>query len=181
MVNLNARLLPLDRSDLYEIPLDDFMEANGLGMVDMDEPAGSKMDEKGEVLNCHFSLRLTEVSDQVLEKITRYLEGCGAPRGSFLVLSDDRKIPFGVNEGLAIYIDASGSSDGDAWQGEIEKLRNELTQLLESDGQVQSSRELPNETALYLYGPSLDGMTTRVSPFLESAPLSNTARLEKIA
>ena len=54
MVELNARLLPLDRSDLYEIPLDEFMDATH-GYTRMNPGTiFDRLDMNRECLNCEI-------------------------------------------------------------------------------------------------------------------------------
>ena len=64
---------------------------------------------------------------------------------------------------------------------DVNHVYEEFGRLLGEAGSVQSYWEGPTETSLYLYGPSYDTMLARIQDFLDSYPLCQRARLEKIA
>lgn len=176
---LNARMRPLDRGDVYEDPLDDEITARALGEV---TGGGTLLTEDGEIRSCDIEIALAEVSDQTLDALKGCLEALGAPRGSTLVVeSDGREIPFGANEGLAVYLNGTDLPDNVYHSSDVNHVFSEFDRLLGENGSVQSYWEGPTETALYLYGPSYDAMVGCLRDFLDSYPLCRMARLEKIA
>ncbi|WP_282607188.1 hypothetical protein [Pelagibius sp. Alg239-R121] len=178
VAELNARLRPLDRGEIYEDPLEEFLAARGIGGV---TGGGTLQAANGEVQRSDIDINLPDVTEQILGEISRYLESLGAPKGSFLILDDGTKTPFGVNEGLAVYLNGTDLPASVYEQSDVNVVWTEFEKLLAGHGGIQSYWEGPKETALYLYGPSYDTMVSRIRPFMDVYPLCQKARLEKIA
>src|ERR1019366_8356086 len=78
-ITLNARLRPLDRGARYEIPLQEIL---GVSMP------GSRVTGAGTLLSAER-------------------EAAGAPKGSRVRLGESGPVPFGVTEGLAVYLNGT--------------------------------------------------------------------------
>jgi len=94
MIKLNARLRPLDRGDIYEDPLQEFLDARlpgseisggGTMMAEGGEPAGSG--------HGHRSRRGSASGGWTL--VVEALESFGAPKGSTAHLGDSEPSPSG--------------------------------------------------------------------------------------
>lgn len=179
IARLNARAQPLDRGDLYEDPLDDVLQAKKLGQV---TGGGTQLTETGEIAFCDVEIVLAQASDGALDEVRKCLEAQGAPKGSSLMIEDrEDEIAFGVNEGLAVYLNGTDLPDEVYADCDVNHIYSEFDRLLGAAGKVHSYWNGPTETALYLYGPSHDAMVDSIKPFVESYPLCQKARLEKIA
>jgi hypothetical protein len=179
VAQLNARLQPLHRGEHFEEGLDDKLRKTKLGEI---SGGGTMQLQTGEVEYCDIEIKLTHSSPETEQLIIATLEALGAPKGSKLQIpADERVIPFGVNEGLAVYLNGAGLPAETYRKCTVEMVETEFDRLLEDRGHVFSVWRGPTETALYLYGPSFAEMTKLLEPFLGSYPLCEGCRLEQIA
>ena len=91
---LNHLLMPLDRGDRYEDPLEAALKEHGFGRCD---GGGTMMQEAGGIEYIDVEIILTNLSEGVAFVIEQ-LEGFGAPKGSVLFVYDSeppREISFG--------------------------------------------------------------------------------------
>jgi hypothetical protein len=177
---LNARVQPLDRGDRYEEPLLEALEANGWAEV---TGGGTLQLQSGEIEYCGIDLDLHNV-EQAVPFICDFLAKCGAPKGSQLeyeLEGENQEVPFGFLEGLAIYLNGTDLPDEVYATCDINHVYSEINRLLEDRGEIQGHWQGPTETALYLYGYSVEEMKTLIKPLLDEYPLCQKARLETIA
>ena len=177
IARLNDRARPMDRGDLYEDPLDEFLQAGGLGSV---SGGGTQLGDLGEIAYCDVEIEWEGPVDEAKTVIVRELEKCGAPRGSKLLI-DDEEIEFGQLEGLGVYLNGSDLPKEVYSQCDANHVYEQFEQLLGDRGSIHSHWQGPTETALYLYGPSFEEMLGLVSGFIGSYPLCERARCVKIA
>ena len=177
---VNARVQPIDRGDRYEDPLQDALEKNGWGEV---TGGGTMQQINGEIEYCGIDVDLTDVENGV-PFICQSLEACGAPRGSKLLFEIDgtsKEVPFGKLEGLAIYFNGTDLPDEVYENCDINHVVSEIERLLGDQGAVQGYWEGPTETALYLYGKSVDEMKQAIAELMTEYPLCQKARYDVIA
>lgn len=177
---LNAKVQPIDRGDYYEDPLNDLLEQAGLGKVTgggtqlTDAPCGIEF--------CDLEICVRETSEETLGAIIKRLNGLGAPKGSRLIIdSTGREIPFGVTEGLGVYLDGAGLADEVYRECDVNHIIDEFDRLLEGRGAFRGYWEGERETALFCYGASFADMKATLQPFLDAYPLCEGARVEQIA
>ncbi len=176
---LNARAQPMDRFEVYEEGLTEMLESRDLGEV---AGGGTQMTEDGEIAFCDIEIVLPDLSDPTLDEVRQCLEALGAPKGSVFILEPDgREVAFGLNEGLAVYLNGTDLPDEVYETCDLDTIYDEFGKLIGDQGRVQSYWQGPTETALYLYGPSCEAMRAAIQPFLASYPLCQKARLEQIA
>jgi hypothetical protein len=176
---LNSRLMPIDRGDVYEDPLDAAIKSADLGEV---TGGGTELDENGEAAFCDVELKIFDRTPENLNRVVKALEELGAPKGSKLLLEGStREVEFGVNEGLAIYIDGFGLPDDVYETCDLDTVVEELNRALHGKGFYHGFWQGDRETAVYLYGPSFEAMKAAVAPFVARYPLCQNARVEKIA
>jgi hypothetical protein len=179
IARLNARAQPIDRGEVFEDPLDGVLQAAGIGNI---TGGGTQLGEEGEIQFCDLEISVPEASDAVLATIRKALEELGAPKGSRLIWNDGaNELEFGSFEGLAVYLNGTDLPDSVYEQSDFGFVYEEFGRLLGNDGRVVSHWQGPTETALYLYGRSVETMLSRVRPFLDSYPLCAKARTVKIA
>lgn len=177
---LNARLQPLDRGR-FEDPLIDFLSASNLGEV---TGSGTQMaDEPFGIAFCDIEMELTDKSPASVALVIGELERLGAPKGSKLHVPGGNPVPFGQNEGMAIFLDGIGLPDNVYQECDSNYVVSEANRLLAeaNEGEFWSHWQGSKETALYFYGPSFEKMAAAVAPLLKEYPLCAGSRVEKIA
>jgi hypothetical protein len=179
VARLNDRAQPLDRGELYEDPLDAVLQKHRAGSI---TGGGTMLAENGEIDFCEIEIEIHEPVAERIALVKKTLEELGAPKGSVLeLLAQGDEVPFGINEGLAVYLNGTDLPDEVYAECDVDFIESEFVRLLGSDGKIHSFWQGPEETALYLYGPSFETMKSRIAAFLASYPLCQKARVEKIA
>jgi hypothetical protein len=177
---LNARLRPMDRGDLYEDPLQEALEADGFAEV---VGGGTMLQETGEVDYCGIDIDLRDV-ERGVPMICATLEALGAPKGSVLTYTRDdtpHEVPFGRNEGLAIYFNGTDLPPHVYAESDINHVWQEIERRIDGIGKIHSYWEGARETALYLYGDSAALMRERIADFMAAYPLCERARYDIVA
>jgi hypothetical protein len=172
--------MPIDRGE-FEDPLDEFLKEQNLGEVTgggtqlADEPAGIEY--------CDVEIMLKEPSEANISAVIQSLESLGAPKGSKLHLQDREPIPFGVWEGLALFLDGVNLPDAVYETSDINQLIEAANARLagHGGGKFFSHWQGSAETGLYFYGPSFALMQSALEPLLSDFPLCQGARVEQIA
>jgi hypothetical protein len=174
---MNARLQPMHRGH-FEDPLHELLEQQKIGEVTgggtqlADEPAG--------IAYCDLEIHLADSKQATLDLVIAELNRLGAPKGSKLLL-DGRQIPFGVHEGLAVFLNGMDLPDEVYRDSDINHVIEECERLMRGGGKMLSYWEGSQETALYFYGPSFAKMKAAIEPFLASYPLCQKCRVEQMA
>ncbi|MEX0644469.1 MAG: hypothetical protein WD076_04120 [Parvularculaceae bacterium] len=176
---LKSRLMPIDRGEVYEDPLNAVMKAGDIGEV---MGGGTELDENGEAAFCDVELKLFDRTPENLDRVVKAFEKLGAPKGSKLLLEGSvHEVEFGVNEGFALYLDGFGLADDVYETCDLDTIVEELNRALEGKGRYHGFWQGDRETAVYFYGPSFDAMKSAASPFVSRYPLCQNARIERIA
>lgn len=176
---LNARVMPLDRGDRYEDPLQAALDVNGYAEV---TGGGTIQRKDGEIEFCGIDIDLIDV-EKAPQFICKCLTECGAPKGSVLEFElngEECKIPFGEFEGLAIYFNGTDLPKEVYATCDINYVCSEINRLLGDRGEIQGDWQGPKETALYLYGQSADEMKKLIAPLMSEYALCQKARYEVI-
>jgi hypothetical protein len=177
---INARVMPIDRGEFYEDPLQEAFDANGFGAV---TGGGTMQAENGEIAFCGIDIDLLDV-ERGLPFVAEFLADCGAPKGSLLEFKQDqqdRTLPFGSLEGVALYINGTDLPSQVYETCDINVAYDEIISRLGDRGCILGHWHGPTETALYLYGDSADEMRQLIADFLASYPLCQKSRLVQIA
>jgi len=179
-VFINARIMPLDRGELYADPLIEKLEELKLGEV-IEE--SSNLSDEREVESCELHLEVHSSSEETIKVIKEVLEsGLGVPKGSKIIIeSTQEEIEIGKACGLGLYLNGSDlpadiyeSCDSNVVYEEINKLISEI-------GFIHSYWEGSSETALYLYGISFEELNKRIENFISTYPLCQKCRVVQIA
>lgn len=176
-LELNARLRPLDRGDIYEDPLHEILEEHGLGET---SGGGTSMGDNGEVAYCDVELSLKDNTPETLAEVIKIIETIGVPKGSFL-RGEDYKEPVGQLEGLALYVNGTELADEVYENCDINHVISTICELIKGKGDFYSYNEHLSDTALYFYGSSYQEMVEIITPFLQEYPLCEKSRLLQIA
>ncbi len=184
-INLNAKMQPVHRQDL-EDALQQMLEE--LQIKAAVTGGGSGQEPNGEIAYCDIELRLTDSSDENINTIRSLMESMLAPIGSQLIVhaagehATARHIPFGVHEGLGLYLNGKDLDDEVYKNYDINFVYQEIERLLNdaAAGHIASYWE-GEETALYVYGNSYDTMLQLIQPLLDTYPLCQKCRVVQIA
>jgi hypothetical protein len=176
---LNHRIMPIDRGDLYEDPLDEMLKAEGLGEV---TGGGTAMQESMEIDYVDIEIELSDDSPSTLARVIAFLENAGAPKGSQLIMHDGGDtISFGQREGLGLYLNGTDLPDSVYEDEDINDVQEELDELLKGVSSFDAYWEGSTETALYAYGASFDAIKAVIDPYVAKHPLCQLARIVQIA
>lgn len=176
VAQINARVGPMDRYELFEEPLTEALGENGEVTG-----GGTMMGEDGEIEYCDVDICLPQATEGLVELLVSLFEEAGAPKGSKLLDGEQEVRQFGKNEGLAIYLNGFDLPDETYSSCDVNFVEEEFQRLLGQDGRVMGSWEGPQETAFYLYGPSFATMQSKLTDFLASYPLCQRCRIVQIA
>ena len=173
-VTLNARLRPLDRGEIYEDPLDEFLEVSGLGQV---VGGGTRLGDGGEPRQADLEIELTDDSETAVRRILAALEELGAPKGSMARWGDAEPIAFGAAEGVGLYLNGTDLPDEVYRDSDVNELIADLDRAVGDAGRMESYWEGQRETAIYYYGLSGSLIHERMAPVLARTPLCQDCRI----
>jgi hypothetical protein len=181
VATLNDKVMPIDRGEIYEDPLDEFIQANGIGEV---TGGGTMQLESGELEYCDVEIQLNsdEIDENQIKQIIEKLEEFGAPKGSKLTIEKtEQKIEFGKKEGLGIYLDGINLSDEVYKSSDSEALAVQIRKLAGIEDNTLRYWQGNTETALYFYGDSFENIKNSINDFISSHPDCENCRIEQIA
>jgi hypothetical protein len=181
VATLNDKVMPMDRGDIYEDPLDEFLKLKYYGEV---TGSGTGSEENGEIAFCDIEICLNkdEVNNEMVKAIIVKLEELGAPKGSNLLIEKTgEKIPFGINEGLAIYLDGANLSDEVYKNSDTEAFANEIIKLANIKSDVIRYWQGNTKTGLYFYGESFNEIRNSIADFVKTSPDCENCRIVQVA
>ena len=171
-------ILPIDRGNRYEDPLDDALAAAKLGGIC---GGGSQLSDDCGIEFVDIEMELQDLKRGLaIAKAT--LEANGAPKGSvfrFTENGSDRTMEFGVSEYLAIFLDGVGLPQDVYENTDINTLADQINEIITPDqlGEIRSSWCGPTETALFLFGGNAEQLYAKLKPVLATYPLCQNARI----
>ncbi len=180
-VEINDKIKPIDRGDVYEDPMDDFLKAKKLGELC---GGGTILEKNGEISFCdlQFQLFSDNPGKELIEIIINKLESLGAPKGSKLINEKDgKKIVFGKLEGLGLYLDGINLSDEVYSTADPFYVVSEVKKLASIASDVIREWTGETETGFYFYGDSFQEINEAIKSFIESYPLCKDARIVRVA
>ncbi len=165
------------RLSRYEVPLMSALRAARLGDIISE---GARLNKELEIEFAELELEVDDI-DNGINTVMRVLEQAGAPAGSelrFSVDGNETVIPFGKQEGLAIYLDGVNLPDDVYETCNLNELAGLIYGGLSATGaEIRGSWVGRNETSLYIYGPSAETTYETIEPVLSSYPLCQNARI----
>lgn len=174
-LQLNARLSPLDRGEIYEDPICEMLEQAKIGSVD---GGGTMMSKGGEVAFCDVEIDLNDGVS--VEQLLKSIEKICVPKGSVL-RGGGTEVSVGNLEGFAIYINGTELPDEVYENCDVNVVVEELSKAMERCGKFFSHWQGPQDTALYFYGPSFAAMQQAAAPFVAQYPLCQKCKIMQIA
>lgn len=178
VAHINDRCQPMDRGAIYEDPLNEVLQSAGVGSV---VGGGSQLAPNMEIACCDVQISLNSEGTSAIDLIVETLNAMGAPKGSkLIILSSGENIPFGLNEGMALYFDNNLPAEVYE-QNDINDLIEQFHEALDGNGYMHSASHNSVETRAYFYGPSFAGMKSALSGFFNTHPLCQGLRIEQCA
>ena len=178
IVNLNAKLQPKHRAEL-EDAFDSIAQRQKIPV--RVAGGGTEMEKNGEVSNCDIELEVDRLNDSVVGFIKSAFSAMLAPKGSYVLLPDAKKIPFGEHEGLGLYLNGTDLPSEVYQTCDSNFVYDECEKLIKGAGMINSDWRGATETALYMYGKSFEELKKRIMPFISEYPLCQKCRIVQIA
>ena len=181
VATLNDKIMPIDRGEVYEDPLDELIRKKGIGEI---TGGGTMQQKSGEIDFCDVEIQLNSdfINQHDIELIIDKLEELGAPKGSKLTIEKTGEvIQFGKLEGLGLYLDGINLSDEVYKNSDSEALANEIIRLAEIKSTIIRYWQGNTETGLYFYSDSFEGIKNAISDFVRSHPECENSRIEQVA
>jgi|SRR5687768_1314586 len=181
VVQLNEKIMPIDRGLVYEDPIDEFLKEKQYGEV---TGGGTLQEKTGELAYCDMEIKLSTSDNEksVIADIIDKIESLGAPKGSKLIIEKTKEeIPFGKKEGLALYIDGQNLPAEVYAECDINFVLSEIHRLTNIKPNADRNWQGEKETALYFFNDSFEQMKNSISEFIETYPLCKGARVVQIA
>ena len=138
-LQINARLQPLDRGDIYEDPIAAALEVCACGTT---SGGGTMMHKGGEIVYCDVEIELNDNSKDSMDKLLGVLDEVHLPKGSLLI-SDNLERPIGTLEGLALYMNGTELSDDVYSTCDINYVIEKVNELLAGAGKMYSHWQGP--------------------------------------
>lgn len=181
VATLNDKIMPINRGEIYEDPLDSFLKQMNYGEV---TGGGTSQHETGEIEYCDIEINLysTVIDSEIVQRIIDKLEELGAPKGSSLLIEKTgEKISFGRKEGLALYLDGINLSDKVYENSDSEAIASQIRRLAKIQSEVLRYWQGNTETALYFYDSSFNAIKASIERFVKENPECENARIVQIA
>ena len=181
VAELNDKIKPIDRGDVYEYPIDKFLKENKYGELC---GGGTLLEKNGEISSCDIQMQLftNNPDEELLDIIIKKLEELGAPAGSRLVLEkNNQKINFGKFQGLALYLDGLNLPDEVYQTADPFFLVSEIGRLANIQTNIIREWTGESETGFYFYGDSYQRIKDSIEDFINTYPLCKGARIVRIA
>ena len=182
IATLNDKIMPIDRGQIYEDPLDKILIENNYGEV---SGGGTLQKKSGEIEYCDIEIKLNspEIDKNVINIIITKLEEFGAPKGSVLNIEKTKeKISFGRLEGMSIFLDGINLSKNVYEECDVNYIIAEVYRLTNTEHIIDRYWESSEKgTGLYFYGESFEKMKKQIKELIESYPLCENCKIEQIA
>lgn len=164
LLHLNMRLMPMDRGNLFEDPLDAVLRKHGIGEVD---GGGTLCSPEGMPLSCDVDLAVEPGREADLVAFLARLDNIAA--GSYLEV-DGEQVSIGTLEGLCLALNGVDLPDEVYAQADLNALVDALDERLGDTGYYASYYIGSKYTNLYFYGESYEDMEEVVRDYARTCP-----------
>lgn len=172
-LNLNAKIDPMTRGELYEDMIDEVLTKKKIGYLD---GGGTLMGEDGMICECDVGLMY--YSDREQEFI-ELLKDIPCPKGSKLIYGDEdeHEIPVGNLEGLGLYLNGTDLPNEVYETCSADDLADKLCKALEGNFAFFGNSRGSKELGLFFYGNSFEQMKALIQPIVDESPLCQKCRI----
>lgn len=167
-LELNARLQPLHRGEIFEDMFEEMFRRFGIGEI---TGAGTLQMPSGEAEKCDISMEIYKSKLNPFISLLKRIDII--PIGSKLIINDE-ETPIGTAQGMAIYLNGTELAPEVYKNNDINQLIEELDKALEGLAQRLSHWEGPSETGDYIK------MKKAILPIMKNHPLCEKGRSVKI-
>ena len=180
VAQLNARLQPIERGEVFEDPLDAMLKEHGYGEV---SGGGTMMAaEQAGIHYCDIEIQVKHSSSDVMTAIIEKLEELGAPAGSKLkVEQTGDEISFGRLEGLSLSLNGTDLPTEVYEKSDVNELIESIRLSLGESLSFMGWWQGPQNTDLFFYGSSYEQMKAKIANARRKDPLCQKSVVEKIA
>ena len=175
---INDRIGPIDRHLAYTQELENFLEENKWGKV-VNE--GTYLSENREISGCdiHIQIASSAINNDVISRITIFLEKIGMPKGSTLRMpKTGKKKSVGKMEGLALYLNKEYTHIPGL---DIEKFAQEIHNNIGHTNTSDRSWSNDEVDAVYFYNTSFEEMKRKLKVYLAEYNLTGYEKIVQIA
>lgn len=164
-------ILPVDRGERYEDPLDELLEESDTGKV---TGGGTQLTASKEIDFVEIELELVDDED-VFDHVMEILEERGAPKHSQLVVvRGDREsfYSFGVVEGIELKLDLMPSDE------ELDDLIEDLAKAAGARLDLRGPHKSQDDkVAIHLYSVDAESLWASIEPVVMTHPVCRRARV----
>jgi len=174
ILHLNMRLMPMDRGDLFEDPIDEVLHKHNIGEV----TGGGTLLAKGKMpVSCDIELNIKKSQ---LDNFISFLKNVNTMAKGSYVEYDGQKDEVGNLEGLSLILDGTGLDENVYKENDVNDVIAEIDNLIEEKGQYHSYYIGEKNTNLYFYGNSFDEMKEIIADYAKTSPLCENSIIEQI-
>lgn len=169
-IQLNHKIDPMLRGDIYEDPLQDYFDEVGWGEV---SGGGTLLSDEFGIDYCDVEIDVPQLTT-TLPLIIHFIEAQGAPKGSKLIIYpedsslDNYEIPLGKNEGIALCLKTANLPEYNKEHNPIQEWVNQAQELLGEKAIMDNSHFTDEELKLYFYGNSNQVIQNQLAPLVAS-------------
>ena len=173
VARFHEHLEPMRRSGQFEGPLEDALEAVGLGSV---VGGGTALDRaRGTIKYADIVIEVKDV-ERGLALVATTLEEAGALEGTELLVDDAVVRRIGTRECLAIFFQVAHMSDEEYSNYDFRSVIDAIEAAAGPDSHA-SGQQTPEEAGLFFHGADAEAMFARVEPVLRGMPVAQNARV----
>ena len=176
IVTLNVGLMPFDRGEHFEDPLDAALRKANLGSIG---GGGSGLAEEGGVEYSEIEVGLYDLEKGV-PFLVHWLNTHNTPKGSRISWENAQglqTIPVGNAEGVGLYLNSTELPSETYNLCDLNELVDSINETLGSKGRILSSWAGETENALFIYGPSARDIRAALPALTAASPLCERCRI----
>ena len=178
-IRLPLRIGPMERSDFWEDPIDQYLEATNIGEV---SGGGTMMSKDGEIEFCDIEIAMQDLSAATLEGLQKVVHDLGAPKGTkFLNDKDEVLADFGEVRVVGIGLDGTSLPDS-AYEGfDPEGFCDEIVAALGEGYAYGGSNAGAQYTFFYFHGSDNGHIEKTLRAVTSDKPICEGAQFIHIA
>ncbi len=173
-LHLNMRLMPLDRGNLFEDPIDEVLHKHDIGEV---TGGRTLLTEEKMPISCDIEFNIKK--DRIADFISFLNAVNTIAKGSYIEY-EGKKEEIGTLEGLNLILDGTELDEKVYEENDVNDVITEIDELLKEKGQYHSYYMGEKNTNLYFYGTSFAEMKEIVDNYTKTSPLCENSVIEQI-
>ena len=173
-LRLNMKLMPIDRGNIFEDPLNEVLMKNEVGEV---TGGGTFLDKDGKPTSCDIEIKTTTENK---DKVISFLKKLDIIAKKSYIEINGEKIEIGASEGLSLGLNGTDLEQEiyDTYDSNI--LLEEIEEKLGDNGRYYSYYVGDKYTYLYFYGSSYSKMKEIIEEYTKTSPICEKCVIEPI-